>query len=292
MPYANNRGIKLFWEEYGSGPPVLLIMGLSFTHEMWFRVIPSLRQRYRTIAFDNRGVGRSGVPRGPYSIAKMAEDAKAVLDGAGVPAAHVIGASMGGMIAQELALRFPARVRSMVLACTTHGGLLSRWPAFMRPSRGIHPPRADRFERMYRFIPWLYGDSTPLERIEEDIEIRSDCRWCYQGFVSQLAGIMLWSSYRRLPRIRVPTLVVHGDRDCIVAPQNGRVVAARIPGAQFLLIPGAGHMLVTDQPELCQNAVLNFLREQEACDLLRSGQNKAVPVESDPSLRSGFGMSC
>ncbi len=264
MPYASNRGVKLFWEEYGSGPPVLLIMGLSFTHEMWFRVIPHLTRRYRTIAFDNRGVGQSDAPKGPYSIAKMAQDATAVLDSAGLRAAHVIGASMGGMIAQELALRFPARVRSLVLACTTHGGLLSRWPTLAPASARMQPFRANRLGRLHRLIPWLYANGTPIERIEKDFQIRRECRWCYQGFMGQFAGILFWSSYHRLPRIRVPAIVIHGDRDRIVPPQNGRVVARRIPNAQFRLIPGAGHMLATDQPELCADVVRNFLREQES----------------------------
>src|SRR5437868_6273715 len=125
MPYAVNAGIHLYWEEYGSGPPVLLIMGLSFTHEMWFRVLPSLASQYRVIVFDNRGMGRSDVPRGPYSIPQMARDARAILQAAGISSAHVVGASMGGMIAQELALCFPDSVRRLVLACTTHGGLFS-----------------------------------------------------------------------------------------------------------------------------------------------------------------------
>src|ERR1700759_3679341 len=107
MPYITNEGAELYWTSHGSGTPVLLIMGLSFTHEMWFRILPSLAERYRVILFDNRGMGRSSVPGGPYSIPQMARDAAAVLRAAGASAAHVMGASMGGMIAQELALRQP-----------------------------------------------------------------------------------------------------------------------------------------------------------------------------------------
>ena len=100
MPYTTNNGVKLYWDSLGQGPPVLLIMGLSFTHEMWYRILPVLTEHHRVILFDNRGMGRSDVPRGPYSMRRMAEDAGIVLDAAGVSAAHVIGASLGGMIAQ------------------------------------------------------------------------------------------------------------------------------------------------------------------------------------------------
>src|SRR5689334_5742139 len=120
MPCVVNEGAEIYWEQQGEGPPVLLIMGLSFTLEMWFRVLPPLLQGYRAIVFDNRGVGRTGVPAGPYWIPQMARDAVAVLDAAGVENAHIMGASMGGMIAQELALSAPERVRSLVLGCTSH----------------------------------------------------------------------------------------------------------------------------------------------------------------------------
>jgi 3-oxoadipate enol-lactonase len=265
MPYATNAGTKLYWEEHGSGPPLLLVMGLSFTHEMWFRVLPSLASRYRVIVFDNRGMGRSDVPRGPYLIRQMASDAHAILKAAGIEAADVIGASMGGMIAQELALSFSQCVRRLVLACTSHGGFFSSWPDFTRFRGRTNWSRPDELERA--LIPLLYADATPRDRIEEDLDIRSRCSWCYQGFFGQLTGILAWSSYRRLPQIEVPTLVIHGEEDRLVPPRNGKVVAHRIPGAQFYLVPNAGHMLLTDQPEACAQIVLNFLSQHETSEL-------------------------
>ena len=122
MPFAENQGAKLYWDEEGQGEPLLLIMGLGYTSCMWHRTRPGLAQHFRTIAFDNRGVGLSSVPPGPYSIATMASDAAAVLDAAGIASAHVFGVSMGGMIAQEFALQCPARTRSLVLGCTSAGG--------------------------------------------------------------------------------------------------------------------------------------------------------------------------
>jgi 3-oxoadipate enol-lactonase len=259
VPYVQNQGTKIYWNEQGTGPPVLLIMGLSFTHDMWFRVLPILSKTYRAIYFDNRGMGRSDAPRGPYPMKRMAQDAAAVLDAAGVSAAHIIGASMGGMIAQELALRHPQRVLSLILCCTSYGGLLARWPSLSHAPRDL-PLAADaRLQRELALIPLLYSPSTPMDLIEEDLRIRAQCNWSNRGFWGQFSGILLWNSYRRLPRIKVPTLVVHGADDRLVPPVNGRVVARRIPGARFELIPNAGHILVTDQLQACAALMLDFL---------------------------------
>jgi 3-oxoadipate enol-lactonase len=116
MPFVENQGAKIYWDQQGSGEPLLLIMGLSYPSYMWHRTRPVLAQSYRTIALDNRGVGQSDVPAGVYPIALMASDAAAVLDAANVQSAHVFGVSMGGMIAQEFALRYPRRVRSLLAA--------------------------------------------------------------------------------------------------------------------------------------------------------------------------------
>ncbi len=261
MPYVTHRGAKLYWEEQGSGPPVLLIMGLSFTSEMWFRVLPHLTKSYRTIIFDNRGIGRSDVPRGPYTIRTLASDAEAVLDAAGIRAAHIVGASMGGMVAQELALRSPERVLSLMLGCTSYSGLFSKWPNFKKGPNQLAWFRASREEREWAMRHMLYAAGTLEKLIEEDINVRCQCGWTYKGVLSQLAGILLWSSYRRLPRIKVPTLVVHGAEDHLLPPENGRIVASRIPNARFVLIPHAGHILMTDQPELTGQHLLEFLEE-------------------------------
>lgn len=267
MPFIKIEGCQLYWNQVGCGPPILLIMGLSFTHEMWFRVFPALKDSYRAIFFDNRGMGRSGVPPGPYSIPQMARDAVAVLDAAGLPAAHIVGASMGGMIAQELALRYPTRVLSLMLACTSHGGFLARWPKFRHAPVGSKWLRANRADRERSLRQLLYAEGTSLERIEEDLRVRCGCAWTYRGFLNQFIGILRWTSYRRLPRIRIPTMVIHGEEDRLIPIRNGKVLAARIPGARFHPIPHAGHILMTDQPEASTGAMLAFLAEQSVNQL-------------------------
>jgi pimeloyl-ACP methyl ester carboxylesterase len=267
VPFAFHNNVRLYWEEQGEGPPLLLIMGLSFTLEMWHRAVSELSKEYRCIAFDNRGVGRSDAPPGRrYRIATMAEDALAVLDAAGVQEpAFVLGASMGGMIAQELALRHPGRVRGLVLACTASGFLWrGAWP---RPQwlPGIYywvALNSEAHERAMRRL--LYAKTTPAGRIEEDVLILARCRPMRRPVLCQLAGILSWNSRRRLSQIKAPTLVIHGDEDHILPAINGRIVANQIPNAEFVLIPHAGHMMITDQPEPTFRAVKQFLKRAAA----------------------------
>src|ERR1700719_603408 len=171
MPFVENQGAKLYWDEQGSGEPLLLIMGLSYPSYMWHRSRPVLAARYRTVALDNRGVGRSDVPPGIYSIALMASDAAAVMDAAGVESAHVFGVSMGGMIAQEFALQYPNRVRSLILGCTAAGGphAVRAEPEVLEilMRQGMTPE-----ESREAITPFIYDSGTPRERINEDMTIR------------------------------------------------------------------------------------------------------------------------
>src|SRR6201987_3059983 len=122
MAYVENQGARIYWDEQGMGDPILLIMGLAYPSSMWFRTRPVLSKQFRTIAFDNRGIGQSDVPPGPYPIALMASDAAAVLDAAGIVSAPLFGVSMGGMIAQDFVLQYPKRVLSLILGCTAAVG--------------------------------------------------------------------------------------------------------------------------------------------------------------------------
>ncbi len=264
MPYVSSAGTRIYWEQHGDGDPILMIMGLSFTLDMWHRTAPLLERRYRTILFDNRGVGRSDVPRGPYRIAVMARDALAVLDAAGARRAHVIGASMGGMIAQELALRWPDRVRSLVLACTSCGGFHGHWPSSADLLRVVRATGRSPESRVRAFAPLLYAPGTAPELIEEDTAVRLPGIPSVRGYLHQLTGLLLWSSYRRLPRIQAPTLIVHGERDLILPAANADTLARRIPHARQIMVPGAGHLFTTDSPGAAHSALFDFLDAVEA----------------------------
>lgn len=256
---------------------MLLIMGLSFTLDMWNRVVPEFSRDHRVIVFDNRGVGRSDAPRGRYRIRTMADDAIAVLDAAGVSEPVVLlGASMGGMIAQELALQYPERVKALILGCTACGPLLrAAWPRLGR-SPGVRWFSLTGAERERSLIRFLYADGTCPARIEEDIAIRAVNQPPLRCVLRQLSGILVWSSYRRLPSLNVPTLVVHGNQDHVLPPANGRMVAKRIPNAEFVLIRDAGHMITTDQPEASLGALRRFLAGLETADYAALRAPRAV----------------
>lgn len=261
MAITIHQGARIYWDEQGEGDPVLLIMGLGWASALWHRSRPVLRAQYRTIVFDNRGVGRSDVPAGPYPIALMAADAAAVLDAAGVDRAHVFGVSMGGMIAQEFALNYPRRVRSLILGCTAAGGpnAVRAEPAVidLLTRRGMSPE-----ELALAINPYIYDQGTSRERVEEDMMLRKQWWPDPAGHLAQLQGIMMWEAYSRLEQITAPTLVIHGESDQLVPPANAQLIAGRIPNAKLVMIPRASHILATDQPDATHQAVLQFLSEQ------------------------------
>jgi pimeloyl-ACP methyl ester carboxylesterase len=262
MPFVRAGGVKIYWEEHGSGDPLLLIMGLGASLEAWDRIAPTLATRYRTILFDNRGVGRSDVPPPPYSLETMADDAAAVLDAAGMKAAHVFGASMGGMIAQELALRHPSRVRRLILGCTSCGGreAVRAEPAVMAAlgARTSMPREA----AMWAMAPYIYDASTPRERIVEDFTGRLSANGSADGYAAQFQAVRAWTgTHARLGGLTTPTLVIHGESDQLVPADNGRVIARLIPGAKLVMLPRAGHIFLTDQNEAASAAIMSFLQE-------------------------------
>ncbi len=252
---------RISWETDGpdDAPAVLLIMGLAYPAAMWFRLLPSLTERYRVIRVDNRGAGLTGdVPGAPYTVETMAADCLAVLDAADVRTAHVMGISMGGLMAQEIALTAPERVRSLCLLAThpgiTHAVMNPDAMAILGKRGELTPEQAAKAS-----IPFNYAPSTPRERIEEDWAVRLPLAATNAGYLAQAAGTSFWDRYDRLDQITAPTLVVHGELDALVPPENGRILADRIPGAVLVTVPQANHLLGTDQPEQVSAALVSWL---------------------------------
>lgn len=249
MPFVEHAGYRLHYRTAGppAAPPLLLIMGLGLCSAAWDTLPALLAERFRVIAFDNRGVGRSTIARGFLRIRDLADDAARVLDGERAEQAFVFGLSMGGMIAQELALRHPARVRALALGATFGGHLRSHKPD-LSAARDLllvglaHRPRPlarllvsdDYYARNEaRFLAWFARQSRAARAVLR----------------RQLVAIALHEAERRLPSIRAPTLVITGDRDRLVPVENSRRLARLIPGARLVELPGAGHAFPFERAE-------------------------------------------
>jgi 3-oxoadipate enol-lactonase len=268
MPFATARNGRIRYaivgptDPAGDPQPLLMIMGLAGSGAMWFRLLPHISRHHRAIVFDNRGTGNSSPARAPQTMRMMTDDTVAVLDAAGIESAHVMGASMGGMIAQHLALDHRARVRSLILACTTAVGrgeapnLRLTAASLLRPWIG---PR-----RTFSIVaPVLYSPRSRAEagaRLQEDRRIRASDRVGALTSLLQASGIARHDTRPRLHELEgLPTLVIHGLDDRLVPPSYGRGLANAIPGARLIEIPDAGHLLATDAEETFASAVLDHL---------------------------------
>jgi pimeloyl-ACP methyl ester carboxylesterase len=270
MPYLDRDDARIWWDSSGHGPAVLLLNGLGSPAATWFRLQRQLISRFRVVTVDNRGVGKTGAPRGDCTIEAMAADAAAVLAEAGEPTAHVLGMSMGGLIAQELAVSRPDLVRSLVLACThvgiPHAAALGQdgLPEPGVPEALAGGTELTAAERMARIRPFLYAAGTSEKRIAEDEAVRDAQPTSAEAFAAQLIGASTWERLAELPDVAVPTLVLQGSEDRMVPRQQAQRLADAIPGARLLLVEGAGHALFTDQEEECGAAIVDFWKQVEA----------------------------
>ncbi len=280
MPFASAAdGTRLYYQVAGGGPDaaaVLLVMGLGLRGEIWGETRDALAGAgYRTVTMDNRGVGRSEVTTGGFTTATMAQDAIAVLDDASVPRAHVVGTSLGGMIAQQIALRHAARVDALVLQSTSAGLPRVDFVPLTGPFRAAGMVRARRRDdpperraraalrllttRQYartadltdpRVRPYLDALAADVSRV---------------GYVAQIRAASRHRAWRLLHHIRAPTLVQHGAHDRVVRAAAGRAIAARIPGARLEIYARAGHFLALQRPDSL-DALVRFLRAHDAAD--------------------------
>jgi pimeloyl-ACP methyl ester carboxylesterase len=238
-------------------------MGYGNYSGHWFHLLPSLSKEYRVIVFDNRGTGRTDKPEAPYTMEVMAADAKGVLDAIGIDKANVLGASMGGMIAQKFTLDYPDRVINLVLACTGCGGAKSVAPPPETIAFLFNPERAKLTEeqRARETTPWLWTqefiDKHPKE-VKRYVAVTLKYPTPPHGFTNQAAAIAGFDTYERLPQIKAPTLVIAGDADRLVPFENSKILASRIPGAELVILKNAGHGFA-ESPEATKE-ILNFLR--------------------------------
>ncbi len=274
MSIAKVDSIELYYEEHGSGDPLLLIMGLAADSTAWFFQIPDFAKHYRTIAFDNRGVGRSSKPPGPYAIHQMADDTAELLDVLGIARTHVVGVSMGGMIAQELALRHPRRVRGLVLGCTypEPDAEIERQRQFSLQQFGgrisasgemqIDVKALDPMTFFQHLLPAVFNPEFIEKELPRLIQLFSGALqygFSLEAILGQVAAVMSHKTTDRLHQIKSPTLVITGDADRLVPPANSDILAKHIPGARLVKVPGGSHGFNFETPEIFNGEVLNFL---------------------------------
>jgi pimeloyl-ACP methyl ester carboxylesterase len=243
MPVIHRGSHEIHYEVKGKegAPPVLLVMGLGMPARAWGTLPEVLSETYRVIVLDNLGTGNSTLPDRNIHVADMADDAAAVLDAAGIPRAAVFGVSMGGMITIELVLRHPAKVQALVLGCT-HGGYLTSKKPSVHTTLSLMRSTMSRKLDLGRTAGFLVSDRYFKDHEKEFHDwLKLAGRPNPRTILTQMFAIARYEASKRLATIKVPTLVITGDADKLVPADNSRRLAARIPGAKLVLLPGVGH---------------------------------------------------
>ncbi|OLC17397.1 MAG: hypothetical protein AUH29_02005 [Candidatus Rokubacteria bacterium 13_1_40CM_69_27] len=262
MPKVRVNDIEMYYAEAGAGEPLVLIMGFGGDHLAWGFQMPAFTQAYRVIAFDNRGAGQTDAPDRPYTTRMMADDTAGLMEALGIDRAHVVGVSMGGMIAQELALNHPRRMRSLQLGCT-----LARPDAYLKALNAAwrqirtHLGReaALRAIGLWLFAPATYNERPELVEMILQNALANPHPQSLTGFLRQGEAVAAHDTLDRLHAIRCPTLVSVGEEDILVPSRFSRELAARIPGATLRTLPGAAHGYFWERPEAFNALGLEFL---------------------------------
>ncbi len=261
MPKIRLNDINLHYECHGNGEPLLLIYGLAGRGNGWKFQIEALSPHYQVISFDNRGVGESDQPDEAYSLGQMADDAAGLLDALGIESAFVFGISMGGMIAQEFALRHPARVRKLVLGCT-HCGVKHCVPSPAWVTEIFKSlPGKPREQVVRDCTPINYSPHTQQynpQLIESLIPLFVDNRQRLPAYLRQLGAVYAFDAFDRLPQLTAPTLVLTGADDVLIPPGNSNIIAERIPGARLIEFPDAGHLFFIERADDVNRALREF----------------------------------
>lgn len=265
MERTRVNGVELAYQVQGAGAPVVMIHGAQGDQTMFTDMASDFATRFRVLTFDQRGSGLSEKPDMDYSIAILADDTAALMERVGFSAAHVLGVSMGGTVAQELALRHPGKVLSLVLGCTTAGG-----PRAIRiggnsfaAAYSTQPMPAEERGRLLAEAAFTKGYlARHPEVVTAMIEGRRQRPLDPAALGHRLKAISGHDAYDRLPQIKCPTLVITGKDDALVPWENSRILAERIPGAKLALLEPAGHCFWLEQPEQSKATVLGFLQSQ------------------------------
>jgi 3-oxoadipate enol-lactonase len=266
MAYATNDGVEIFYEEDGpaDGDPVVFVEGLAYGTWMWNWQRDPLSESYRTVVLDNRGTGNSDTPEGPYTVAEMAGDVGAVLDDAGLDDVHLVGASLGGMIAQEFALT-DDRVRSLSLLCTTPGGeeavpipdeTLAR---MLDVPEEYGPAETIRYKMQPAFTDEFVAENPGV--IDRIVDWRLETDPSEAAYEWQSAAAGAFDASDRLGNLDVPTLVMHGTVDRVLPVENAHLLSESIPEAELVTFEGGSHLFFVERAERVTEELRGFLAD-------------------------------
>ena len=261
MPLVDVNGVRLYYEEEGRGAPLLLIMGLGASLETWAAQREAFAERYRVIAFDNRGAGRSAAPPPPWTVPAMAEDTVGILDALGIARAHVVGVSMGGMIAQELAIRHPERVARLVLAMSFARPEPVRRD-FLLHRRWARLQGANALSEGIASLPWLLTPASMRDgsRLETILALVSAMPFMSaEAYAHQVDAIVEHSTRERLHLVQAPTLVLAAAEDVLTPVFLSEEIVAGIAGSRLEILPRGGHATLVEYPDDFNRAVLAWL---------------------------------
>src|ERR1700691_1097716 len=253
MPVVNAGEVELSYERSGSGPPLLLIMGMSGTFGHWSEpFMNTLREDFEVIVYDHRGVGESSPLEGELTIARLGADAAGLLAALEIDSAHVLGISMGGMVAQELALAHPERIRTLALGCTHCGGEDSSL-ASPEVAQRLGEGMASGDRALAVRIAWEVNVSSAFAADDEAFEafrtIGTRRAVAVPVIMAQVQACLAHDTSARLSQLRMPTLIVHGTADQMIPVANAHVIHGHIPGSGLEILDGIGHLFIWEQPQ-------------------------------------------
>jgi 3-oxoadipate enol-lactonase len=266
MPRIAAGDIQINYESYGEGEPLLLIMGFGLPGIAWLPVLPFL-SGFQCIYFDNRGTGNSDKPEGPYTIPQMADDASNLLSVLGIGKAKVYGISMGGMIAQELVLRHPEQVEKVVLGCTMAGGseaVLASEEVYQKMKEAFVAMPSNPEQALDTMMPLLF----PPEFIGKHPELKPMMVAAFkmapvtppESIERIRAAVLAFDAHGRLPQIKCPVIIVHGQKDVLVPPENASLIKSQVPQAEVFMIPEGGHSYGAADPVGLHQRIVTWLR--------------------------------
>ncbi len=261
MPFADANGQRLYYEEHGSGEPLVLVMGLGTDHLGWALQIPALAERFRVVAFDNRDVGQSSTATAPYEIADMAADTLALADALGIDTFHLLGISMGGAIAQEAALAAPERIRTLQLAVTWGGsGNYGREKALAWAKEVRSRPREDFIEALLLLnLSEAFYENPSAVTYAKRLAYENPYPQDPESFIRQSDASGNHETRDRLGRLTMPVHVISAEHDLLVPAWKQREIADLIPGSELTVMPTAPHSANMERPDEFNAAVLGFL---------------------------------